>query len=275
MKKIVICIFLSLVLISILVTYLLGFRIVYNPQLSNSWDAIEATGTWIGVVSTLILTAIIIYQTQSNHKESQRIKKEIAEKEAKSTDVERRIELFEHRFKVYSLISSVHDQFYTHHYAKEEYYTYNSLFDDKGFLGLDQIKFLLSLLIPSNEYLQVITEIGKVDDLKEYQLIAAFLAETQKADFFFSSAISGEINEWAEKYRKLILRLLYMKSSFSNRQDASSNPIFWVMQINKNDIEDLLLHHKKMDESKTLERLKSIIEIPQNQVDCYENGLNE
>ena len=119
MKKSVIWVS-ALILVCIIVAYFLGFRIVYNPILMTDWDAIEAIGTWIGVVSTLILTAIIIYQTQKNHKESQRIQKELSEKEMKSIDVERRIELFEHRHRIYHILKTVYNQFYSRCYADEK-----------------------------------------------------------------------------------------------------------------------------------------------------------
>jgi len=264
MKKLVLWVSIF-ILIGITVAYLVGFRVVYNPQLTNDWDAIEATGTWIGVVSTLVLTGIIIHQTQNNHTESQRIQKELSEKETKSTDVERRIELFEHRHKIYNLISSVHSQFYTHHYAKESSWPYNALYNDNNYFKPDRVEALMLKLIPSNEYLQIaITAIGKTDDLKLYQLVFALLAETKKVDFFFTGSIRDEINEWAEKWSEILTRLLNITFVFHNSTEGQSSTAFLLGNIEKEEFEEFLRIHQNIETAGTLERIKSIIEIPQS-----------
>ncbi len=45
----------STIIALILLIYSLGFRIVYNPKLENSWDAISAIGEWIGVIATIVI----------------------------------------------------------------------------------------------------------------------------------------------------------------------------------------------------------------------------
>lgn len=41
--------------VPIILLYILGFRVVYNPKLENSWEAISAIGTWIGVFATIAI----------------------------------------------------------------------------------------------------------------------------------------------------------------------------------------------------------------------------
>lgn len=46
---------LILILVTVIVFYSLGFRIVYNPELDNNWDAISAIASWVSVVATIII----------------------------------------------------------------------------------------------------------------------------------------------------------------------------------------------------------------------------
>ncbi len=38
-----------------------GFRITYNPELENSWDAIEAVGTWVCGICGLIIPFAVLW----------------------------------------------------------------------------------------------------------------------------------------------------------------------------------------------------------------------
>jgi amino acid transporter len=51
-------------IVVIIVFYLLGFRIVYNSELDNNWDAISAIASWIGVIATILIA--ISVQKYSN-----------------------------------------------------------------------------------------------------------------------------------------------------------------------------------------------------------------
>lgn len=46
------------IIVTVILFYLLGFRITYAPELENDWNAIEAVGTWFGALSPLILAVI-------------------------------------------------------------------------------------------------------------------------------------------------------------------------------------------------------------------------
>lgn len=72
----------------IVVLYCLGFRITYAPELENSWNAVSAVATCVGVLASFIAIWFAI-----------RVPKKIAEEQNK-------IALFEKRFTCYSLIQS-------------------------------------------------------------------------------------------------------------------------------------------------------------------------
>ena len=58
----------------VIVLYILGFRITYSPGLENNWTAIDAVGTWVGVLSPIILAII----NASYAKDIERTKNEIS-----------------------------------------------------------------------------------------------------------------------------------------------------------------------------------------------------
>jgi|GEM_PF-7091062 len=67
---------------------LLGFKFVYAPCLENNWDAIGSAGTWAtGIASALITTYIFIRQNNF---------------EARITEREERIALFDKRYLIYT-----------------------------------------------------------------------------------------------------------------------------------------------------------------------------
>ena len=45
-------------IVIVIILYVLGFRITYAPELENNWTAIDAVGTWVGVLSPLFLAII-------------------------------------------------------------------------------------------------------------------------------------------------------------------------------------------------------------------------
>lgn len=63
-----------------------GFRLSYNPQLENSWDAISACASWVGVIASTVAIFVAI-----------RIPQKIAEQQNK-------IALYEKRFAVYDVL---------------------------------------------------------------------------------------------------------------------------------------------------------------------------
>ena len=65
---------------------LLGFRLTYAPSLENSWNAVSAVATWVGVVASFIAIWFAI-----------RVPKKIAQQENK-------IALFEKRYAVYAIL---------------------------------------------------------------------------------------------------------------------------------------------------------------------------
>lgn len=72
----------------VLITFFLGFRITYSPNLENSWDAISAFAAWAGVGASLgaIWAAI-------------QIPKKIAEEQNKITLFEKRYTFYETLYK--------------------------------------------------------------------------------------------------------------------------------------------------------------------------------
>lgn len=73
--------------------YLLGFRITYNPELDNNWDAIAAVGTWVAAIISGIAIVFAI-----------KIPKTIAAYQNK-------ISLFEKRLTAYYTLEDVLDVF--------------------------------------------------------------------------------------------------------------------------------------------------------------------
>ena len=92
-KKIVKSIFiLALVtIIMIIVLYVLGFKITYNPSLNNNWDALSVCASWTGVFTSLIAIIVAI---------------QVPEKIAKSQND---IALFEKRWELREIVSEVID----------------------------------------------------------------------------------------------------------------------------------------------------------------------
>lgn len=72
-----------------LILFCLGFRITYAPKLENSWDAVSAVATWVGVVASFVAIWFAI-----------RVPKKIAEQQNK-------IALFEKRHDAYSSFLSL------------------------------------------------------------------------------------------------------------------------------------------------------------------------
>jgi len=60
-------------IIIVLFLYSLGFRITYAPELENSWAAIDAVGTWAGVLSPLFLAIINTFFARDVEKTKQEI----------------------------------------------------------------------------------------------------------------------------------------------------------------------------------------------------------
>lgn len=87
-KKLLIPASLSILVIFIVILYKLGFRITYAPEIENSWNAVSAVATCVGVLASFIAIWFAI-----------RVPKKIAEEQNK-------IALFEKRFTCYSLIQS-------------------------------------------------------------------------------------------------------------------------------------------------------------------------
>lgn len=69
--------------------YCKGFRITYAPDLENSWDAISAFATWVGVVASFLAIWIAI-----------QIPKKIADRQDK-------IALFEKRMECYNTLQNI------------------------------------------------------------------------------------------------------------------------------------------------------------------------
>lgn len=51
----------SLVLLAGLIMAFFGWRITYVPELENSWDAISATATWVGVIMSFLAIVFAIW----------------------------------------------------------------------------------------------------------------------------------------------------------------------------------------------------------------------
>lgn len=70
----------------LVIMYMLGFRITYNPSIETSWDAVSACASWAAVVSSIGAIYVAI-----------QIPKVIAERQDK-------IALFEKRFELYNVL---------------------------------------------------------------------------------------------------------------------------------------------------------------------------
>lgn len=81
----------SIEIIIAIILGLLGFKITYNPDLDNNWDAVSACAAWVGVV----VSGIAIY-----------FAKEVPKKIAKSQND---IALFEKRYLLYKSLLTLED----------------------------------------------------------------------------------------------------------------------------------------------------------------------
>lgn len=91
-KKIIKSIFIIvLVTIMMIILYVLGFKITYNPSLNNNWDALSVCASWTGVFTSLIAIIVAI---------------QIPEKIAKSQND---IALFEKHWELREIVSEVMD----------------------------------------------------------------------------------------------------------------------------------------------------------------------
>lgn len=85
-KKLIIPALLLVLVIFIVILYKLGFRITYAPELENSWNAVSAVATCVGVLASFIAIWFAI-----------QVPKKIAEQQNK-------IALFEKRFNFYQAL---------------------------------------------------------------------------------------------------------------------------------------------------------------------------
>ena len=67
--------------------YLFGFRITYNPELDNNWDAVSACAAWAAVFVAGIGSVISVYFAIQ-------VPKKIAEEQNKIALFEKRYEFF-------------------------------------------------------------------------------------------------------------------------------------------------------------------------------------
>lgn len=86
-KKLIIPALLLVLVIFIVILYKLGFRITYAPELENSWNAVSAVATCVGVLASFIAIWFAI-----------QVPKKIAEEQNK-------IALFEKRYEFYYALS--------------------------------------------------------------------------------------------------------------------------------------------------------------------------
>lgn len=84
--------------VTLLVAFLLGFRITYAPELENSWEAISAVASWASVaVSAVAVWAAV------------QIPKKIADQQNKIALVNSRLEIIDLIEKIASAISMIHN----------------------------------------------------------------------------------------------------------------------------------------------------------------------
>ena len=79
----------AIVTVVALVMALFGWRITYAPTLENSWDAVSAVASWVGVIASFVAIMIAIW-----------IPKKIAKQQDK-------IALFEKRMECYSTLQNI------------------------------------------------------------------------------------------------------------------------------------------------------------------------
>ena len=82
-KKLIIPVLLIIFVLVIVVLYIIGFRITYAPELENSWEAVSAVATCVGVLASFMAIWFAV-----------QVPKKIAEQQNK-------IALFEKRHKLY------------------------------------------------------------------------------------------------------------------------------------------------------------------------------
>lgn len=92
-KKIIESIFMVVlvIIIGIIMSYIFGFQISYNPSLDNNWDALSVCASWTGVFTSLIAIIVAI---------------KVPEKIAKSQND---ISLFEKRWELREIVSELKD----------------------------------------------------------------------------------------------------------------------------------------------------------------------
>lgn len=107
MKKKRYIIFASTAIIIIIGFYILGFRIIYFPSLVNDWNAIAAVGTWIGVLSTTLLTILIIKITKKISDRQSEIQIKLSEQQI---ELQKSISEQQEQIQKYSIKSSLYNE---------------------------------------------------------------------------------------------------------------------------------------------------------------------
>ena len=90
-KKILIPVLLLVLVFFIVMLYRIGFRITYAPELENSWEAVSAVATCVGVLASFMAIWFAV-----------QVPKKIAEQQNK-------IALFEKRHKLYKQFAELYD----------------------------------------------------------------------------------------------------------------------------------------------------------------------
>jgi hypothetical protein len=252
--------------IALVLLFALGFRITYSPALTNSWGAVEATGVWLSGISTVMLTVIIIRQTNKNHNDEQILEEKLAadskqaqaalaEKELKSADINRRIDLFEYRYKIYSMVRSITSDTNRRRLLNN----YKTMFDDDGTFNMKYRGVFIFVLLPD---ISSFVENDKFLSFEmtdaEYVRVSAgavfqVAEELNKAEFFFSDDILAEIKAWMKPWETLITRL-----TTPNYGSVLPN----MQKIDIKDFENYLSACDAFAEKGTLDNMKAIIEIP-------------
>ena len=197
MKKQTIC----LGLITLLVLYLLGFRITYAPYLKNHWEAISACAAWTGVfISGLAICYAI------------KVPKTIADRQD-------RISLFEKRFKLYCIFKSLY---------RSSDLPLKLISDSKIRATLEEHIDSLFFSLTNCDYLEDLKNIIKNPKKEKEKLTQklndmSFLA--QEFSFLFDAREAAHISNFLLNYITVLRSLCDLKTDKIHIDDATEKTV--------------------------------------------------
>jgi len=260
--SLIVCI--AVIAAAVLTAGALGFKIVYAPWLENKWGAIDAVGTWVGALLTTILTAIIIRQTKKTseqainsqneiEKSAQEFEKmlaenavetqlKIAETERENAEINRRIDLFEQRYDIYSTVNSLVNN-------GDLSVDCNKFFTETGTFNTEYYSFWILRLFPFGETTPNLT----TPDNKVYlaKAVLTTLDSLGKTEFFFNNAIWERVLHLKNLWYDIIAGICLFEN-------------YPTYILDRYDFEKYIAACKAFNEDGVLSKMKDLIVIPEN-----------